>query len=87
MHEHVILVSVHSAIKTAEFDEVSIFRLERLVCQQAVNGLADVNQRLGLFTNILHVGTPFDREISREGSIHSLTRCLGLENQAHLVSV
>jgi hypothetical protein len=67
-------------IDTTELDEVPIVICEPLICQPIVNGFANVNQRLGLFTNILHVGAPFDRQISREPNMDRLTRCSWLEN-------
>ena len=49
-------------LTTAELDEVSIVRGERLACHPSVNGFAGADEIRGLLTNIKHGGTPYEPE-------------------------
>ena len=49
-------------IETTELDEIPIVMGEPLIGQPSVNGFAGVDEILGLFTNIKHGGTPYDRK-------------------------
>ena len=49
-----------------DLDDIPIFRREGPLCQQGVNGLAGVDEHLGLIADIRHGWTPYERQARRE---------------------